>query len=154
MDLFTSYGRGYWHQRVLGGGYFCVRAGGGIFVKIAFPTFGWKFVSNLPVLISLVVGYVLSIILGIVDFSAVGEAAWIGIPKFTLPKFSASAISVMVPIAIVTMVEHFGRRAGPGTRWRHLQAWCDQLSGLGLAAIFGVVLNLILRPKDSDSVDS
>jgi uracil permease len=38
----------------------------------------------------------------------VGNAAWIGIPKFTLPKFSISAITIMVPIAIVTMVEHFG----------------------------------------------
>lgn len=80
----------------------------GVFVKIAFPKFGWKFLSNLPVLISLVSGYVLAALLGLIDFTAVSEAAWIGIPKFTLPKFSVEAISVMVPIAIVTMVEHFG----------------------------------------------
>ncbi len=80
----------------------------GVFVKIAFPKFGWKFLSNLPVLISLVAGYVLAALLGLIDFSSVSEAAWIGIPKFTLPKFSVEAISVMVPIAIVTMVEHFG----------------------------------------------
>ncbi|MGE0075068.1 MAG: uracil-xanthine permease family protein [Sphaerochaetaceae bacterium] len=80
----------------------------GIFVKIGFPKFGWKFASNLPVLLSLIAGYVLSIIIGIIDFTAVGNAAWIGIPKFTLPKFSISAITIMVPIAIVTMVEHFG----------------------------------------------
>ncbi|OHD30404.1 MAG: uracil permease [Spirochaetes bacterium GWC2_52_13] len=80
----------------------------GIFVKIGFPKFGWKFASNLPVLLALVAGYVLSIIIGIIDFTAVGNAAWIGIPKFTLPKFSISAITIMVPIAIVTMVEHFG----------------------------------------------
>lgn len=80
----------------------------GVFVKIAFPKFGLKFLSNLPVLISLIAGYILSIILGVVDFKAVSEAAWIGIPKFTLPKFSVEAISMMVPIAVVTMVEHFG----------------------------------------------
>jgi len=80
----------------------------GIFVKIYLPKFGMKFASNLPVLIALVAGYVLSIILGIVDFSSVAKADWIGIPKFTLPKFSAEAISIMLPIAIVTMVEHFG----------------------------------------------
>ncbi|HOX12834.1 MAG TPA: solute carrier family 23 protein [Spirochaetia bacterium] len=80
----------------------------GIFVKIYLPKFGMKFASNLPVLIALVAGYVLSIILGIVDFSAVAKADWIGIPKFTLPKFSAEGISIMLPIAIVTMVEHFG----------------------------------------------
>lgn len=80
----------------------------GIFVKIGFPKFGWKFASNLPVLLALIAGYILSIIIGIIDFSAVGNAAWIGIPKFTLPKFSVGAITIMVPIAIVTMVEHFG----------------------------------------------
>ena len=80
----------------------------GVFVKVGFPKFGWKFASNLPVLISLVFGYLLSIVVGIVDFSAVWEAAWVGIPHFTFPKFSVSAITVMVPIAIVTMVEHFG----------------------------------------------
>ncbi len=80
----------------------------GVFVKVGFPKFGWKFASNLPVLISLVFGYLLSIVVGIVDFSSVWEAAWVGIPHFTFPKFSVSAITVMVPIAIVTMVEHFG----------------------------------------------
>ncbi|PKL09200.1 MAG: uracil permease [Spirochaetae bacterium HGW-Spirochaetae-7] len=80
----------------------------GIFVKIAFPKFGWKFLSNLPVLIALVAGYLFAILLGVVDFSSVQKAAWIGIPKFTLPKFSVEAITIMVPIAIVTMVEHFG----------------------------------------------
>ncbi|NBK26146.1 MAG: uracil permease, partial [Spirochaetia bacterium] len=33
---------------------------------------------------------------------------FLGFPKFTFPKFSISAATVMVPIAIVTMVEHFG----------------------------------------------
>jgi uracil permease len=80
----------------------------GIFVRIGFPKFGWKFASNLPVLISLILGYLVSVIIGIVDFSAVSDAAWIGFPKFTFPKFSVSAITIMVPIAIVTMVEHFG----------------------------------------------
>jgi uracil permease len=80
----------------------------GVFVKIAFPKFGWKFLSNLPVLIALVAGYILAVILGVVDFSSVQKAAWIGLPKFTLPKFSLEAITIMVPIAIVTMVEHFG----------------------------------------------
>lgn len=82
--------------------------GAGVFVKIGFPKFGWKFASNLPVLLALVFGYFVSIIIGIIDFSAVREAAWVGIPHFTFPKFSVSSITVMVPIAIVTMVEHFG----------------------------------------------
>lgn len=80
----------------------------GVFVKMAFPRFGWKLASALPVLIALIVGYVFSAILGVIDFSSVTEAKWIGLPAFSLPKFSGTAISIAVPVAIVTMVEHFG----------------------------------------------
>jgi len=80
----------------------------GILVKVAFPKWRMKFLSLLPVLIAIIAGYVLSIIVGIVDFTVVKEAAWFGVPKFTAPKFSWTAISFVVPIAIVTIVEHFG----------------------------------------------
>lgn len=80
----------------------------GIVVKVAFPKWRLNFLSLLPVLIAIVAGYVLSLIIGIVDFSGVRNAAWIGVPAFTLPRFSLSAISFAVPIAIVTIVEHFG----------------------------------------------
>ncbi|TVR32400.1 MAG: uracil-xanthine permease [Spirochaetaceae bacterium] len=79
-----------------------------IFVKIVLPRWNLKFMSLLPVLLAIVAGYLLSVIIGIVDFGGVAEAAWFGIPRFTLPQFSATAISFTVPIAIVTMVEHFG----------------------------------------------
>lgn len=80
----------------------------GVVVKILFPKLGWKFLGNLPVLISLIVGYLLSLALGLVDFSPVANADWIGVPKFSFPKFSVEAITIILPIAIVTMVEHFG----------------------------------------------
>jgi len=67
-----------------------------------------KFLSMLPVLLSLMVGYVFAIILGIVDFAIVKEAAWFGLPHFSLPVFSTRSLSIIVPIAIVTIVEHFG----------------------------------------------
>ncbi len=80
----------------------------GVFVKVGLEARGMKFLSSLPVLISLILGYLLSVLIGIVDFGSVANAAWIGIPAFTLPKFSVAAISLTVPVAIVTMVEHFG----------------------------------------------
>jgi uracil permease len=79
-----------------------------IAVKVVFPRWKLDFLSLLPVLLAIFAGYVLSVIVGIVDFSGVGAAAWFGLPNFTFPQFSASAISFTVPIAIVTMVEHFG----------------------------------------------
>ncbi len=79
-----------------------------VFVKIFFEKIGKKLISMLPVLIALIFGYVLAIILGVVDFTAINDAQWIGIPKFSLPKFTWRAISITVPIALVTIVEHFG----------------------------------------------
>lgn len=79
-----------------------------VFVKIFFAKVGQKFLSMLPVLFALVAGYLLSIFMGIVDFTTVNEAAWIGLPKFSLPVFSTRSISIIAPIAIVTIVEHFG----------------------------------------------
>ncbi|MBN2891730.1 MAG: uracil permease [Bacteroidales bacterium] len=79
-----------------------------IFVKVFFEKIGLKLISMLPVLIALILGYVLSIILGVVDYTAINEAKWIGIPKFTTPVFTWRAILITVPIALVTIVEHFG----------------------------------------------
>ena len=80
----------------------------GILVKVAFPKWRMKFLSLLPVLIAIFAGYILAIIVGIVDFTVIKEASWFGVPNFTAPKFSWTAISFVVPIAIVTIVEHFG----------------------------------------------
>lgn len=79
-----------------------------IFVRIYFRSMGKKFLSMLPVLFALIAGYFLSIILGIVDFTSINDASWLGLPKFSLPVFSTRAISIIVPISIVTIVEHFG----------------------------------------------
>jgi uracil permease len=77
----------------------------GVFVKIGFDRMGFKFLSLLPVLFALIVGYVVSLIVGAVDFSTVNAANWVGLPAFMLPKFAGGA---MVLIVLVTMVEHFG----------------------------------------------
>ncbi|MFO8044047.1 MAG: uracil-xanthine permease family protein [Alkalispirochaeta sp.] len=80
----------------------------GVIVKVGFDRMGWKFASQLPVLIALIVGYLVAIIAGIVDFGIVADRSWIGLPEFMAPKFSATAIALTVPVAIVTVVEHFG----------------------------------------------
>ena len=67
---------------------------------------GWF--SMIPVLVAVVGGYVAAYVLGLVDFTPVREAAWLGVPAFTLPKFSVGAISILAPVAVVTMAEHLG----------------------------------------------
>ena len=44
----------------------------------------------------------------ILDFATVNKAAWVGLPDFFICKFDLSAILVMAPIAIATMMEHIG----------------------------------------------
>ncbi len=79
-----------------------------IFVKIFLNREGTKFLSMLPVLLALIAGYILSITIGIVDYGQISSAAWFGVPNFSLPVFTLKAISITVPVAIVTIVEHFG----------------------------------------------
>ena len=66
------------------------------------------FVKLIPVIFGLIGGYILAILLGVVDFSKVAEAAWFGMPNFALPKFNLGAIAIIAPIALVTIVEHIG----------------------------------------------
>ncbi len=77
------------------------------FVKIFFEKRN-KLFSMLPVLVALFAGYFLSIVMGVVDFAPIVNASWIGLPEFTFATFTMRSASVLVPVAIVTIVEHFG----------------------------------------------
>ena len=61
-----------------------------------------------PILVGVAVGYIVSIFMGIVDFSKVTNAAWIAIPEFGKPEFNMAAILFMIPVAIAPIVEHVG----------------------------------------------
>ncbi|WP_153116621.1 uracil-xanthine permease family protein [Rhodocyclus tenuis] len=61
-----------------------------------------------PILVGVVVGYVVSLLLGIVDFSKLHDAAWIALPAFGTPEFNLAAILFMIPVAIAPIVEHVG----------------------------------------------
>ena len=67
---------------------------------------GW--LSMIPVLVAVIGGYVAAYLLGLVDFTPVRDAAWFGVPEFTLPRFSLGAVMIMAPVAVVTMAEHLG----------------------------------------------
>ena len=73
---------------------------------------GKGFLKIVPFLIGIVVGYIASICLGLVDFTPVAEAAFFSMSNFILPFVnyipSFSAILTIAPIALVTMAEHIG----------------------------------------------
>ncbi len=61
-----------------------------------------------PILVGVAVGYTVSLLVGIVDFSKVTAAAWIAVPEFGTPEFNLAAILFMIPVAIAPIVEHVG----------------------------------------------
>ena len=66
----------------------------------------------IPFLIGIIVGYIVAAVLGMVDFTQALTANVIEIPKFYMPfmnyNLNFAAILTIVPIALVTMVEHVG----------------------------------------------
>ncbi|QIA09616.1 uracil-xanthine permease family protein [Draconibacterium halophilum] len=79
-----------------------------LFTAIIVVIFGKKMIKLIPIFIAIAVGYIVAIIWGKVDFTAVQEAGWITLPQFTTPKFSWQAILYMIPVAIAPIIEHVG----------------------------------------------
>ncbi len=90
-----------------------------IIVVIVCNIYGKGMVKIVPILIGVVASYVVAICMGKVDFTAVKEAAWIGIPihkemtvlglfnNFDASKLITAIVTIM-PIALATIVEHIG----------------------------------------------
>ncbi len=81
-------------------------------VTILTATKAKGFFKIIPFLVGIVSGYILSIILGIVDFTEVSNASIFSIPKFILPfkdyTLSFKGVLTIAPIALVTIAEHIG----------------------------------------------
>ena len=85
----------------------------GISLVITFKAKG--FLKQCGILVAIICGYVISLAMGIVDTSIITSASAISVPTLTLPKFSLTAIMVIVPVAICTMCEHIGDIVTNGT---------------------------------------
>ncbi len=68
----------------------------------------------MPVLLAIIVGYIFSCFVGLVDFEPVLEAAWVGLPPFTHPTFDPGAVILIAPVAIVVVIEHIGHLLAVG----------------------------------------
>ena len=88
-------------------------------VIVIFNIWGKGMFKIIPILMGVLISYGFALILNacgvtnpdgsaIIDFTSVAAAKWVGIPKFQLCKFDVTAILVMAPIAIATMMEHVG----------------------------------------------
>ena len=69
-----------------------------------------KFLSVIPILIAIIVGYVAALLCGIVDFSQVSAAPWLSLPNFATPRFKWEAIVIILPVLLVVTSEHIGHQ--------------------------------------------
>ncbi len=77
-------------------------------VTILATVLGRGFISIIPILIGVIAGYILSVFMGVVDFSHVEEMPWFAFPTFYAPHFNFSAIMMILPALFVVLAEHIG----------------------------------------------
>lgn len=65
-------------------------------------------IGRLNILLGVLVGYVFAITQGEVDFTAVKEAAWVGLPHFQLPQADMSVLAMFIPVVLVLVAENIG----------------------------------------------
>ena len=75
-----------------------------IFASMAFR----GFLSIIPILIGVIAGYLIACAVGIVDLSHVESAPWLALPTIYTPEFDLRAVLIILPAAIVVIVEHIG----------------------------------------------
>lgn len=68
------------------------------------------FLSTIPILIAIIVGYIVAYFNGQVDLTPVREAQIFTIPTFQLAKFSPEAIFAMLPVLLVIAAEHISHQ--------------------------------------------
>lgn len=71
-------------------------------------------VGTVPVLLAIIVGYLVSLAFDLVDFDPVAQAAWIGLPHVSMPRFDLGAVALVAPVAVVVVIEHIGHLLAVG----------------------------------------
>jgi uracil permease len=74
----------------------------GIFGSVLFR----GFLKVIPILVAVVSGYILALILGMVDTTPIINAPWFALPKFQFPVYNPMAIIIIAPACIVVLAEH------------------------------------------------
>ena len=88
-------------------------------VIVVFNIWGKGMFRIIPILMGVVISYACALIFqalgftnpdgsAILDFTSVASASAVGLPDFVICKFNLTAILVMAPIALATMMEHIG----------------------------------------------
>lgn len=77
------------------------------------------FLGRISIFLGVIVGYVAALIQSEVDFTAVDEAAWFGLPEFHFADFASpgtwSVIAMFLPVVLVLIAENVGHVRGVAT---------------------------------------
>lgn len=101
-----------------------------------------RIVKASAILISIVIGYVLAIMLGMVDFTVVKNATWFSMPRPMLShiEFKLDAIIAMLIMYVATAVETVGDLSGIANGGLDREATDDEISGGVIADGFGSLI--------------
>lgn len=124
-------------------------------VIVLLKQFSKGFLSVSAILIGIIVGYIISIFMGMVDFSEISKAAWVSIPKpiFMIDgieySFHMEAIVPFILVYLATTVETIGDNTGIAVGGLGRDITDDELEGAvhadgfgsAFATLFGVMPN-------------
>ncbi|QDC26461.1 nitrate reductase [Georgenia yuyongxinii] len=65
-------------------------------------------VGRLSILLGVLIGYATAAIRGEVEFDAVRDAPWFGLPDFTAPTFEPATLGLFLPVVLVLIAENVG----------------------------------------------
>ena len=66
-------------------------------------------IGRLNILLGVIIGYLFSaFVMGEVDFTAIEEAAWFGLPNFRTPVVDFSILAMFIPVVLVLVAENVG----------------------------------------------
>ena len=122
---------------------------------IIFNIWGKGMFKIIPILMGVLISYGAALIMNgmgitnpdgsvILNFTGVQAANWVGLPPFQICKFDVTAILVMAPIALATMMEHIGDMsaisATVGENFIEDPGLHRTLAGDGLATAFSALV--------------
>ncbi|MEZ5627534.1 MAG: uracil-xanthine permease family protein [Rhodocyclaceae bacterium] len=115
-------------------------AAASLLTTIAVSVFARGFLRLVPILAGVLVGYVLSVMLGLVDLGKIADAPWFALPAFVTPSFEWAAVLFMLPVALAPAIEHVGDVVAiggiTGKDYTEKPGLHRTLAGDGLAVLF------------------
>ena len=79
-----------------------------LLTTVVITLFGKGLLKLIPIFTGIVAGYVVSIILGQIDFQPGRDANWFALPAFVRPELCWEAVIFMIPVAPAPVTEHIG----------------------------------------------